>query len=328
MEYAMVLPVCPARPGSLVTVPLHYPELRCDELERASLGSSGPWDTDRAPGAGPEDRGSAEIADRLRDLGHDVKNMLTASTGGAETLQTLLDEMFAELDVALSGCGDGELRGKVRQIVSGPRELVPELSAMVCWGLEAVRERTSGLGGLVKGAQAPPEFQWVRVDEIAERVHWHLAVAARRAEVELALEIQEGLPSAELDDLSVYSAVYNLVDNALSVTPPGGRVTVSLRAVSGSAAQDGDELEIEVADTGPGLSVEGVFNLVSDPGLTTKPNGSGRGLTIVKKTVDHHAGRLTVTTTPGAGTSFTLHLPLRRGTDRRPPGADDHGETS
>ena len=108
----------------------------------------------------------------------------------------------------------------------------------------------------------------------------------------------------EADAGQLRQALVNLVKNALEATERGGRVAVAARAA-------GDLAELEVADTGPGLSAgqkAGIFA----PGFTTKAQGSGLGLTIVERIVSDHHGTIAVDSEPGHGATFRLRLPVRQ----------------
>ncbi|HTM00853.1 MAG TPA: ATP-binding protein [Candidatus Omnitrophota bacterium] len=102
----------------------------------------------------------------------------------------------------------------------------------------------------------------------------------------------------------VRQALVNLIRNGLDATAGGGRVLV------GAAAQERRAV-ITVADDGPGLSQEQRARLFT-PGFTTKPEGSGLGLTIVERIVNDHGGTIDVRSAPGQGTTFTIRLPLQR----------------
>jgi signal transduction histidine kinase/HAMP domain-containing protein len=101
----------------------------------------------------------------------------------------------------------------------------------------------------------------------------------------------------------------NLISNALKFTPPGGRVSVSLRQHDGCA-------EIEVSDTGAGIPAEDVpllfdrFYRASNATEAAVP-GLGLGLTIVRAIVEGHQGRVAVRSGGGRGTTFTVLLPLQ-----------------
>jgi nitrogen fixation/metabolism regulation signal transduction histidine kinase len=98
-------------------------------------------------------------------------------------------------------------------------------------------------------------------------------------------------------------ALVNLIKNGLEAVDGAGRVSVA-------AALAGGMLEISVADDGPGLDDEKKSRLFA-PGFTTKPHGSGLGLTIVERIVNEHGGTIAVESRPGAGTTFRVRLPLQ-----------------
>jgi signal transduction histidine kinase len=70
-----------------------------------------------------------------------------------------------------------------------------------------------------------------------------------------------------------------------------------------------DKLWIEIADTGPGIAAERLHRIF-DPFYTTKENSSGLGLSLAYGIIKEHGGELTVASTPGHGTTFTIALPL------------------
>jgi signal transduction histidine kinase len=109
------------------------------------------------------------------------------------------------------------------------------------------------------------------------------------------------------DSLALGRALLNLVDNAVRYTPAGGKVEVSSRPGDGW-------VEISVQDTGPGIApadAERVFQpfVRLDPGGTGDREGTGLGLAIARSVVTAHGGTLTLASTPGAGSRFTIRLP-------------------
>ena len=103
----------------------------------------------------------------------------------------------------------------------------------------------------------------------------------------------------------IRQALVNLVKNGLEATDGGPTVG----AVTVSARRDADALEIEVSDTGPGLTPDQRSHLFA-PGFTTKAEGSGLGLTIVERIVSDHQGAVAVDAAGGLGTTFRIRLPL------------------
>ncbi len=102
-------------------------------------------------------------------------------------------------------------------------------------------------------------------------------------------------------------AVVNLLDNAVKYSEPGRQVHVS-------AAETADGVAICVQDHGSGIAPEHQARIFErfyrvDPARSRKLGGTGLGLAIVKHIVQAHRGRVTVESTPGVGSTFTIHLP-------------------
>ncbi len=95
----------------------------------------------------------------------------------------------------------------------------------------------------------------------------------------------------------------NLISNAIQATEPGGRVTIS-------TARVGDQVRIDVADTGSGIPPDRL-PAIFDDFVTTKRRGLGLGLAISKRIVEQLDGTITVVSEVGRGTAFTLRFPAR-----------------
>jgi PAS domain S-box-containing protein len=127
---------------------------------------------------------------------------------------------------------------------------------------------------------------------------------ARQRDVELSVEPRSPHARARVDRDRILQALANLLDNALRVTGPGGRV------VLGVAETDGD-VELTVRDTGPGIESRLLDNLFDrfSQSEGEGAGGAGLGLAIVKGVAEAHGGVATVESDPGRGSIFTLRLP-------------------
>lgn len=114
------------------------------------------------------------------------------------------------------------------------------------------------------------------------------------------LELDQSLPVTMFDWEAMRRVLLNLLENALQSSPQA-EVTIQTRHAA-------DKVEIIVADTGPGIPAENLPRIF-EPYFSTKKSGMGLGLAIVKQIVTEHGGAVTVTSTPGRGTSFRLLLP-------------------
>jgi len=96
----------------------------------------------------------------------------------------------------------------------------------------------------------------------------------------------------------------NLFENALQHTGRGGKISLAATAEGNGS----EEVQIEVSDTGAGIAVENQ-NKVFEPFFTTRPNGVGLGLAIVRKTIHDHGGTIALRSNGSNGTTFIIKLP-------------------
>ncbi len=134
-----------------------------------------------------------------------------------------------------------------------------------------------------------------------------ISLSAAEKGVTVERQIATGLPRLVADRERLMQIVHNLLDNAIRHTPAGGVVTLGLEAI-------GDAVHLWVRDTGAGIppgDVERVFDRFHrlDASRSRASGGSGLGLAIVKSLVEAHGGQVTVTSTLGQGSTFTVVLP-------------------
>ncbi|MBI5397288.1 MAG: PAS domain-containing protein [Verrucomicrobia bacterium] len=137
------------------------------------------------------------------------------------------------------------------------------------------------------------------VGETLEFMSGEIANAGVAVEAELA----RGLPRVWLDHDQMKQVFFNLIKNALEAMPRGGKLTVATEAA-------GNHVVISVADTGAGIPPDQIGRIF-DPYRSTKPDGSGLGLMIVRRIVQEHGGALDVDSAVGKGTVFRVRLPVR-----------------
>src|SRR5690606_34268361 len=123
-----------------------------------------------------------------------------------------------------------------------------------------------------------------------------------------ALAGSSGMPDLRGDRVLLREALLNIISNAAEASEAtGGRVDVSARATGATPT-----IEIEIADTGPGIP-RADLGRVFAPGFTTKESGSGIGLAIAERVVSAHHGRIRVDSEPGQGTRVIVVLPCDLG---------------
>jgi signal transduction histidine kinase len=157
------------------------------------------------------------------------------------------------------------------------------------------------------------QLQDVRVDVLLREMRPTIERLAATGEVRATVRIPRKLPPVRADAARLRQIVLDVVDNAVKYTPPGGSVRVV-------AAHSGDTVDITVFDTGigiPAAEADRVFEpFYRVPSATTQRGqpSSGLGLALVKGLVEAQGGSVTLDSTEGVGTTFTVTLPIA---DRR-----------
>jgi signal transduction histidine kinase len=114
------------------------------------------------------------------------------------------------------------------------------------------------------------------------------------------------------DETYLTQALEELVDNAVKYSPDGGKIVVAAGVVDG---EDGPEVEITVSDQGVGIPADRLDSVLedftqADASSTRRFGGLGLGLALVNRIAKAHNGSLQVTSSPGAGTTLALRLPV------------------
>ncbi len=237
-----------------------------------------------------ERRGSEralEDADRRKDeflamLAHELRNPLAPIRNAAHTL-------------ALLGTGDDRVRW-----VSGVIERQVGLMTRLVDDLLDVSRITSGKITLQRATVSVREV-------LAQAVEAARPPAESRGQA-LEVDVPEDAGRVDGDPARLAQAVGNLLDNAIKYTDDGGRIRLRARI-------EADEVVIVVEDTGVGIDPDllpHVFDLFiqADRSLERKQGGLGLGLTLVRRLVEMHGGRVEAASAgPGLGSAFTIRLP-------------------
>ena len=143
-----------------------------------------------------------------------------------------------------------------------------------------------------------------QVNQLIENV---LALSDKRlahAHIQVNTELQPDLPSIAVVPDQLTQVLLNLTINAIEAMPEGG--TLSITTMTSDSG-----LQIVVQDTGTGLIPDEAAKIF-EPFYTTKAYGTGLGLAVSYGIIQQHGGRIAVDSAPGAGTTFTVQLPLNR----------------
>jgi two-component system sensor histidine kinase HydH len=151
-------------------------------------------------------------------------------------------------------------------------------------------------------AKMEPKFEWVNVRQIIDKTFASLAPFVWSHGVKLVADVSRDL-GVVADRGMLSSAVLNLAQNAIDAMPQGGRLEVTACVGRGG-------LELEIADSGPGLNDE-MLRRAFEPFFTTKPGALGLGLALVRRIAAVHGGDVLAVNCPEGGAAFTLRFPQR-----------------
>jgi signal transduction histidine kinase len=144
---------------------------------------------------------------------------------------------------------------------------------------------------------------------VAVAEHASLFVRDQAAAKNVTLEVvkNNSIPKLEFDSGQIHQVLLNLLLNAVQACSNGGSVCTEF-------SSDEQTVTVTVADTGKGISPEVLPNIFR-PFFTTKGDGTGLGLSLVRRIVEDHGGSIDATSEVGKGSTFTLVLPKTRPTD-------------
>lgn len=211
-----------------------------------------------------------------------------------------MNSLLMQLKVIMDGLA-GEVTPKQLEILERASEKIINLNSLVTELLDLSRIES----GLI--AHEKEEVDLVAL--LFEQQQFHLPFA-REKEIRVELSCQEKLPPIFANRQNMEEVFSNLIVNAIKYSPEKATVTIH-------ALKENEYLKITVSDTGFGLEKEELakiftrFYRVKDAN-TREIQGTGLGLSLVKSIVDSHHGKITVASSPGKGSVFSVLLPLAK----------------
>jgi hypothetical protein len=217
-----------------------------------------------------------EVAQRVA---HEIKNPLTPIALSAERIGKHLDRNQPESPAVIRKCSE-----VILSCVGTLRRLVDQFSAL---------------------AEFPaPQPRACDINQVVEAA---LAMFAGRLEgITIQRNLTPGMPLVLADPESVRRALANLIDNAAEAMQGSLLCVLGLRS---SLSEDGASVEVEISDTGHGLTDE-IRERLFLPFYSTKQRGTGLGLSIAAKIVQEHGGSLSAESNTPKGARFLMRLPL------------------
>jgi signal transduction histidine kinase len=185
----------------------------------------------------------------------------------------------------------------LRRGISGDRENLSILDKITS-GFTALDATVNDL--LHFTADRDPRRQVFAFRCLAEEICTSLAPQFEAQGIHASLDISRSL-SLTADREMIRRAIVNLLLNAMDAMPDGGRLSIA-------AVEEENRVELQVADSGPGLSEEAGCRAF-EPFFSTKPGGTGLGLSIVYRTAEVHGGGVAAKNRSEGGACFSIYLP-------------------
>lgn len=234
-----------------------------------------------------------EITRLLGEISHDVKNLLMPLLTGTDLLADEINDLFEKLP-ELEAVRAKESHNVCNEVI----EMLRNTSLRI-------QDRMKGIADYVAVTRAPQKFEPCQIAKVAESVVKSLRVLVEQKQLVLRMEGLDTLPPIMADENRLYSALYNLVHNAIPEIPPHGSITIR-----GCFDAANKSIVLTIQDTGKGMSPEVRDSLFTARVISRKAGGTGLGTKIIKDVVDAHGGQIAVESQEGKGTTFVIRLPF------------------
>jgi len=258
----------------------------------------------------------AQRNDEIGDLGRNFNQMVKLLRENREEIERLhrtqmsRAEHFATLGEVATGLAH-EIRNPLAGI-AGVIEIISRdlpASSPARAVVKDVRQEIARINHIVTDLlqTARPHPPKVRKSDLNTTVEHAVMLGRQQAMakgIEIALHKDPSLPEIEHDSDQIHQVLLNLLLNAQQAMDSKGKIQVTVEHKGSSAV-------IEVADNGRGIAPDHLPNIFR-PFYTTKGDGTGLGLSLARRIVEDHQGRIDVTSTVGKGTTFAVVLPFER----------------
>ncbi len=212
-----------------------------------------------------------------RRIAHEIKNPLTPIQLSAQRLRRRYPDILAEDNSIFDQC-----TGTIIKQVDELKRLVSEFSQFA----------------------RMPKINQMEADILKMIDETLILYQQAHADILFSVIVHTEIPTFNFDNVQIKRCLINLLDNAVAVLPDGGTIDIVV-----SLSADRSKVQIQVCDSGPGISKEDKVRLF-EPYFSTKKTGTGLGLAIVSTIISDHHGTIRVEDNEPQGSIFTIELPL------------------
>lgn len=216
-----------------------------------------------------------------------------------------------------------EIRNPLAGIAAGIQYLAGKFGPddPLCKSVELILSESTRLNQLIEDillVSRPPQLHRVPcyITDVLDSTLSHWEAQATTQGITIERYYAPYLPPVQADVLRLERVFSNIMSNAVEAMPQGGRLRIAVRRCqndemerSNNHGQSKGYLEVEIADTGVGISAH-LLEKIFEPFFTTKTKGTGLGLTIASRIITEHGGKISVRSQEGRGTTFSIKLPV------------------
>lgn len=221
----------------------------------------------------------AEIGEMAAKIAHEVRNPLSAIGGATHYLRGKIDN--ADVESYL--------------------DLIEEQ-------IQRVNHVATELLNLSK--PLPPVFHPGNLKDVIEKSLILTRPQLSQKQISVEIEIPGEIPAIPLDEHKMEQALVNIILNSVDAMVPGGHLQISAAVLENQYLDGEKSVILKICDDGCGVE-QAKCTQIFNPFFTTKTKGTGLGLTIVKKIVEHHQGTIEFNSRCGEGSEIILSLPLK-----------------
>lgn len=246
-----------------------------------------------------------KVEERTQELTRALNELKTLSKRKTDFISSVSHELRTPL-TSIKGYASILLAGKLGAI---PAEVHERLDKINRHSDELVHMVNDLLDiARIESGRMPMKKETIGLKSVIEGVLDLLAVQLKEKQIESGCSVSAGADSIFADRGQMERVFINLINNAIKFTPKKGKITVSCKKID-------DAVQVDITDTGCGIpdeAKEAIFEEFYrvDNSINEQVKGTGLGLTLVKRIVEAHNGKVWVKSKLGAGSTFSFTLPL------------------
>lgn len=266
---------------------------------------------------GDRQQAQQQLTERNEQLAISNQELARATRLKDEFLANMSHELRTPLN-AILGMTEGLEEGVFGDVSDGQIKALKTIERSGSHLLELINDILDV--AKIESGQIELEYSVVNVDSLCQSSLAFIKQQAHKRRIQLHTKLPKNCPELTVDERRIRQVLINLLNNAVKFTPEEGSIHLDVKVVSPATTEKPDNpdiqgyLRIAITDTGIGISAENISKLFQpfiqiDSALNRQYQGTGLGLALVKRIVEMHGGKVSLTSEIGVGSCFMVDLP-------------------